>query len=335
MHENGKREWLRADRATLSRSIFRLEVGLPSQRLRAMQILDLPGLADPRFSAPVVDIAYHDVDAVVWCTMSTQAWKESERIAWGQLPARLSSRGLLASTHGDLLHDERDMKSCWSACTARPAPSSRSIMPISTVDALALMRRGSKGWTMPRWKASGADALEMRCTMTSCLSVRKQRAEAALRMTGRIAHRALVAPRTAAEHGDSIPLKAAASRPARLCFPQPHEMSADDGGVGVGLLQLLQTSIYGGDELRCLGVLSGHYGVHAARAERPFRHLEMLRQSQSVEHISPFEIVGDERRRLRASAPRWRNRAAWRGGRRATRFSESQLRPWPLRTDTS
>jgi hypothetical protein len=190
VHENGKREWLRADRAPLSRSIFRLEVGLPSERLRAMQILDLPGLADPRFSAPVADITFHGVDAVVWCTMSTQAWKESERIAWGQLPARLSTRGLLVSTHGDLLHDDRDRNKLLGRLHSEAGSEFRNIMPISTVDALALMREGQQGLNDAAWKATGADALET--ALHNLLSnVRKQRAEAALRMTSRIADRAL------------------------------------------------------------------------------------------------------------------------------------------------
>lgn len=188
--EKGKREWLRADRATLPRSIFRLEVGLPSQRLRAMQILDLPGLADPRFNAPVVDIAFHGVDAVVWCTMSTQAWKESERIAWDQLPARLSSRGLLVSTHGDLLHDDRDMRKLLERLHSEAGSQFRSIMPISTVYALALMREGQQGLDDAAWKATGAEALET-ALHNLLLNVRKQRAEAALRMTSRIAERAL------------------------------------------------------------------------------------------------------------------------------------------------
>ena len=69
---------------------------------------DLPGLADPRTRAPVVDLSVHNIDAILWCTVSTQAWKESERIAWSHLPARLRGRGLLVSTHVDLLHDVRD-----------------------------------------------------------------------------------------------------------------------------------------------------------------------------------------------------------------------------------
>ncbi len=90
---------VRADRKTLPQSVFRLEVGLPSQGLRAAQILDLPGLADPGH----VDLALHSVDAVLWCTASIQAWKESERLGWTHLPLRLRSYGLLVATRADLM----------------------------------------------------------------------------------------------------------------------------------------------------------------------------------------------------------------------------------------
>src|SRR5262245_37603129 len=52
MDDHGRRELLRADLRTLPRSISRLEVGLPAERLRALQILDLPGIADPQFHDP-------------------------------------------------------------------------------------------------------------------------------------------------------------------------------------------------------------------------------------------------------------------------------------------
>jgi len=97
----GQRARVSADPKALPRSIFRLEVGLPSPRLRAVEILDCPGLADP----DQIDLAFHAVDAALWCTVCIQAWKESERVAWSQLPARLRSCGLLVATHADLLFD--------------------------------------------------------------------------------------------------------------------------------------------------------------------------------------------------------------------------------------
>ena len=159
VHENGKRERLRADREAPSPSVFRLEVGVPSQRLRAVQLLDLPGLADTRSRPSGIDLSLHGVDAVVWCTVSTQAWKESERIAWSHLPARLRGRGLLVSTHVDLLHDVRDAEKVLTRLRSAAGPLFRDIVLVSTLDALALLRDEGAGSAAP-WSATGAGALD-------------------------------------------------------------------------------------------------------------------------------------------------------------------------------
>jgi hypothetical protein len=188
--ERGNREWLRADYRSLPPSIFRLEVGLPTRRLRTVQILDLPGCADPRFQGRVSDAAVHDVHAVMWCTLSTQAWKESERIAWGQLPERLRDRSLLVSTHADLLHDPRDAEKLLHRLRGQAGGLFQEIVLVSTLDALALIQARWEGWAGDSWTVTGADALEA-ALHRLLLKLRDQRADSALRMTGRIAHRAL------------------------------------------------------------------------------------------------------------------------------------------------
>ena len=188
--ESGQREVLRAADQARRQSIFRLEVGLPSLRLRAVEFLDLPGLADPHSRAPAVDLSLHRVDAVLWCTMSTQAWKESERAAWSRLPARLRARGLLVSTHRDLLYEARDAEKLLGRLRSQASSSFRDIILVSTVHALAVMRQEAQGTLAAAWKASGADALEI--TLHELLSdVREQRAAAALKLTTRIAGMAL------------------------------------------------------------------------------------------------------------------------------------------------
>jgi hypothetical protein len=188
--ERGRREWLRSDQRALPRSIFRLEVGLPAERLRAMQILDLPGIADPRFHAPNIDAGVHDVDAIVWCTVSTQAWKESERTAWRNLPARLRARGLLVATHADLLHDHRDTAKLLQRLRGEAGALFQDIVLVSTLEALTLIGAKGEGLDKGAWQATGADALEA-ALFQLLHRLGDERAEAGLRITRRIADRAL------------------------------------------------------------------------------------------------------------------------------------------------
>ena len=190
VHLDGRRQRLRANRSVPERSIFRLEVGLPSPRLRAMQIVDLPGLADPGFDASLGDLVLHNVDAVLWCTVSTQAWKESERAAWQQISPRLQSRGLLVTTHCDLLRESTDKEKLLGRLGDEARPSFNAIVLLSTNEALAVMRQERDGPAKVAWEASGADALDT--AVDSLLQgVRQHRNQTALQMVGRIASRAL------------------------------------------------------------------------------------------------------------------------------------------------
>jgi hypothetical protein len=126
------------------------------------------------------------VDIALWCTLSTQAWKESERSTWEEIPARLRSRGLLVATHRDLLSDATDVEKLLDRLRDEAGPSFRDVLPMSTVQALTVARDDHDGQAGAVWKASGADAFET--ALDELLqSVRTQRLNAALEVTERIA----------------------------------------------------------------------------------------------------------------------------------------------------
>lgn len=80
-----------------------LQVALPIERLRSYQLLDTPP-----FVSPATFVA--DADIVIWCTVATRAWTESERAAWAALPKRASRYALLVATHKDGLDSEDDIR---------------------------------------------------------------------------------------------------------------------------------------------------------------------------------------------------------------------------------
>jgi hypothetical protein len=87
-----------------------VQVELPLVPLQTCEIVDFPGFFDPLLGYDDIDLAGHGIDAAVWCTFSTQAWKESERSAWQRLPPSARKYGILAITNMDRLKDDQAAK---------------------------------------------------------------------------------------------------------------------------------------------------------------------------------------------------------------------------------
>jgi hypothetical protein len=135
---------------------WRVDVGLPAPQLRGCEVVDLPGLADPWLGYCANQIGRHRIDLGIWCTFSTQAWKESEAAAWLQLPLRVRENGILAVTNRDLLAPGQEEKIMahlarvagphFRACRAIAAPLARQALDSAGAVADAEV-----------WERSGAD----------------------------------------------------------------------------------------------------------------------------------------------------------------------------------
>lgn len=78
-----------------------LQIGLPIEWLRDYQILDTPSMVN-------ADTFSEEADIVIWCTVATRAWTESERATWSMLPLRCRRNGLLVVTHRYALQGEEE-----------------------------------------------------------------------------------------------------------------------------------------------------------------------------------------------------------------------------------
>ncbi len=81
-----------------------ISVGLNTPALREISLFDLPGSGalDETYK-PTLDLLRF-VDCAIWCTNGTNAWRETERHLWAQVPQELRDNSLLAVTHTDLPH---------------------------------------------------------------------------------------------------------------------------------------------------------------------------------------------------------------------------------------
>ena len=123
--------------------------------LETIDLIDTPGISDPNIPKSVWEMAVGYVNAVVWCTHSTQAWRESERSAWDSLPERLRENSLLLATRSDkLLPAERERVA--RRLRREAGETFRGVIMFSALDAL---RAVSEEDTGDLWVESGGEAL--------------------------------------------------------------------------------------------------------------------------------------------------------------------------------
>ncbi len=85
-----------------------VRIFLQADILEAVDLIDTPGISDPKISTDVWQRAVGQANGVLWCTHSTQAWRETERATWVSLPERLQHKSLLLVTRADALnHKDR------------------------------------------------------------------------------------------------------------------------------------------------------------------------------------------------------------------------------------
>jgi hypothetical protein len=137
LNPGGARHTLSGSSKIPAGPIVRVEVGLPIDTLKRIEILDFPGSANPLFPTDLLDVLRHGIDAAVWATVATQAWRETERIAWLALPKRIRSRGLLAVTHCDLIATGEDFRRLQARLKSDAGPYFQGMSFVSTQPGIA------------------------------------------------------------------------------------------------------------------------------------------------------------------------------------------------------
>lgn len=156
-----------------------LEVGVPADRLRSFEILDTPADMGVRWlaSAP----ASQDARLVVWCTTATQAWKESERRIWAELPPRLYRNALLAVTNKDRLKSEQELHSLHERLRLVTRGQFRQIVFVSARQPSLTGRLDPAAWRAE----SGVTDLEG-CLLSRLITMKAHRLRAAARILQRL-----------------------------------------------------------------------------------------------------------------------------------------------------
>jgi hypothetical protein len=118
--------------------------------LDVCDLIDFPGISDPNMSSEVWERMLTEVDAVIWCTHATQAWRQSEAAVWDTMPDAVRDHSILLITRYDKLISDKDRRRVFQRVRRETDGQFAATFPISLLQAL------QAGEDYERWDASGA-----------------------------------------------------------------------------------------------------------------------------------------------------------------------------------
>jgi hypothetical protein len=140
--------------------VERVDVGLPVERLRTFEVIDMPGTGNPVRDVSGFGKQLSLAHLPIWCTVATRAWKESERREWSQFVDARKARGILVVTQADLLADKGDLTKVLDRLHRETTSLFRAIVPVAIPDAMASSIVSGKPETLSLWVSSGGAQLE-------------------------------------------------------------------------------------------------------------------------------------------------------------------------------
>lgn len=164
-----------------------IELGLPQPILREVELMEARDYPWDRVAPPVTR-AFRFVDIAIWCTLSTQAWKETERAAWRAIPAGHRRLAALVITYKDAVRNAKDEEKILARLWNEARGVFNSVVLVSLRDALTaeLVPDAAEAARL-REVANAAQVEEAVSALTR--DWRRQRAEKAARILSRIATR--------------------------------------------------------------------------------------------------------------------------------------------------
>ncbi len=100
------------------------------------------------------------VDLAIWCTLGTQAWKETERKSWERLPAKLRANAILLVSYKDAIGSPKDEAKLLTRLERSAGPFFSEIVLVSLRRAADAIGQGAEIADEEKWQTSGAAALE-------------------------------------------------------------------------------------------------------------------------------------------------------------------------------
>lgn len=87
-----------------------LHFGINAPLLTRTDIVDTPGISDPKLAKGATRFLGSYLDAVLWLSPANQAWRQTEKVVWSDFPKTLRDNSMVVLTRADKLRQASDLK---------------------------------------------------------------------------------------------------------------------------------------------------------------------------------------------------------------------------------
>jgi hypothetical protein len=112
-----------------------IDIGLPLDVLRRLEIVEVRACPEGPLENPSRR-AFAQVDMTLWCTLATQAWKETEIVAWRRVPPGQRRAALMMVTYKDAIRGGKDEERIMARLRKAGAGLFDSVVLVSLRDAI-------------------------------------------------------------------------------------------------------------------------------------------------------------------------------------------------------
>lgn len=113
-----------------------IRVHVEADILKRCDLIDMPGSSDPNMTPDIWDALLPQAHAAIWCTPSTQAWRQSEAAIWEEVPEELHERSILLLTRFDKIRMSDDRKRLLARVRKETRDLFRAVHPVALLHAL-------------------------------------------------------------------------------------------------------------------------------------------------------------------------------------------------------
>ncbi len=138
---------------------FAIRMEISADILEDVDIVDTPGISDPRMTTLIVEEIARYSDFAIWCSPANQAWRQTEKAFWSKLPKDLRDNSIMVLTRVDKLRSTADLEKILRRCATDAGSLFAAIQPLATPDAMAARLAGESVLREEQWRNSGGKQL--------------------------------------------------------------------------------------------------------------------------------------------------------------------------------